>query len=321
MPKNRKYFPHKSVLFITTRTEEGLPLPPNHVVSAILWGILAEARSRYDVRICHLAFMSNHLHLILVVNNPEHVSSFMRYLKSESSHAVNRLLGRRKKTIWSAGYDSPILLTPERVVHYARYIYLNPSRAGLVESIDEYPGVSSWSMFLNKRPVSQHARIPRPLLKPLSSPALSISEQRRLVSGWERLELEKKSFLLEPWAWVECFPGVNIEETRDSIIAGVREAELGYRQERLAVGKRVLGATALRRQSMTKEHVPTQRSRRMVVLCENKKLRKQFLEHFKSLCDLAAAAYKSWKRGDLLVRIPAGMFSPRVPTLVSALQL
>ncbi len=321
MPENRKYFPHKSVLLLGTRTEEGLPLPPAHHINFILKGILAQAQSRYPVKICHALFMANHLHMIAVVDNPEDIPNFMRYLKTESSHAINRLLGRSKKTIWAEGYDSPILATPEKVIHYIKYIYLNPTRANLENSIEEYPGVSTWKMFKDRKHVTYHPRVPRPLLKPLYSATLSISEQKRLVQQWERLELPKSRLEICPWAWAECFDGIDIEATRKRILSEIAEEEAYYLRQRERDKRQVVGATALRRQSMLKEYTPEKRSRRVIVISEDKELRKRVIEHFKALCELAAKAYQSWKRGDLKPKIPPGLFSPRVPCLVSALPI
>ena len=321
MPKLRKYFPHNSVVFITTRVQEGIPLPPSYVINAILWGILSEARSKYQVRICHFAFMGNHLHLLLMVDNPEHVSEFMRYVKAETSHAINRLLGRDKRTIWEEGYDSPLVPTLSKILHHIKYIYVNPSRASLVDSIKEYPGVSSWEMFVRGIRTVKHAKIPRPELRPLYSPALSINEQRAITRHWEDKGFKKSEFTLEPWAWVELFPGVDIEQCRSEILESVFEDEEYYRQKRLRENKRVVGATALRRQSMLKEHTPEKRGRRMVVICEDLDLRKSIVEHFRSLCAVAVAAYSRWKQGDLRPKIPPGMFAPRLPVLASALPI
>lgn len=294
-------------------------MPPSYVINAIIWGILAAARARYRVRICHFVFLANHLHMILVVENPAHVPDFMRYVKSEITHAVNRLLGRHKKTIWEEGYDSPNLRTSAKVIHYIKYIYLNPSRAHLVDSIKEYPGVSSWEMFVNNIHKTQHARIPRPLIEPLYSPALSINEQRLLTSRWENLGLQRDEFILEPWAWVEAFPSIDIEACRSKILRDIEQVEQHYREKRRRKKRGVIGATALRRQSMTKEHTPKARGRRMIVICEDKELRKRFLDHFRALCKIAADAYESWKKGDFTPKIPPGMFAPRVPVLASAL--
>src|SRR5690606_34556989 len=112
MPKNRKYYRHNDCLLVTSRTEEGLPIVPTTVLNLLINGILAKATTMYKIKLCHYLFMANHFHILLVVDNPEHVSSFLRYIKSETAHAINRLLNRRRKTIWLSGSDSPIILTP-----------------------------------------------------------------------------------------------------------------------------------------------------------------------------------------------------------------
>lgn len=318
MPKNRKYFPHGSTLFVTSRTEEGLPMPANHVMNHIIWGVLAEARSKYDVKICHFMFMANHLHMLLVVEDPAHVSEFMKYIKAEIAHSVNRLLGRFKKTIWSEGYDSPVVLTVNRVLHYINYIYLNPVRAGLVETVDEYPGVSSWKMFREGRAKSTHARVPRSRISKLASPALSIAEQKELVNGWRLQKFEAKEFVLEPWAWLECFSGSSRERYEREIVAGIEHGEEVYREQRRKAGKEVVGITTLRRQSLNKEHIPEKRSRRMIVLCEEKQMRLAFIERFRALVFMAREVYKKWCLGELSLKIPPGMLAPRFPLLVSA---
>ena len=183
MPENRKYFAHKQALLVSARTEEGLPLVSSLVLNLIIWGILARARSMYQVRVCHFIFMFNHFHMLLVVDNPEDVSNFVGYVKGEIAHAVNQLLGRRRKTLWAEGYDSPIFLTAADVRRYITYIYANPAKANLVDTIDDYPGVSSWQMFIRDTHLSAHKWIRRPAIKRLQLPALSINEQKRMVEG------------------------------------------------------------------------------------------------------------------------------------------
>jgi REP element-mobilizing transposase RayT len=321
VPRNRKYIPHKSVLFITTRIEEGLPLVPNDLINLCLWGILARARTMYDVQVCHFIFMNNHLHLILVVSNPDHVKNFIGYIKTESSHLVNRLLGRRQRTIWQRGYDSPLLLTPEKVEHYIRYLYLNPARANLEASIALYPGVSSWQMFTNDISKTKHRKIQRSDIKPLQNPALSIKEQQRLTEQYLELDSIQYTFTLEPWAWLSCFPKL-MEDTaqiKARLLSDIRAEERKLEITRLNANRSVIGATALRRQNMLAEYIPTKFSPRTICICDDKEMRKRFLQHFRALCDAAVAVYARWKVGDFSWQLPPGMFAPRVPTLCSAL--
>src|SRR5690606_7274325 len=101
MPENRKYFVNRTAHLITSRTEEGLPLVPSLIMNFIIWCILARARTLYRVRVSHFLFMANHFHMLIVVDDPEHLSPFVGYVKAETAHAINRLLGRRKKTVWA----------------------------------------------------------------------------------------------------------------------------------------------------------------------------------------------------------------------------
>ena len=322
MSKNRKYFPHKSVLFVTTRTEEGLPLVPSHNLNFIINGILAKAGFMYDVKVCHFLFMSNHFHMILVVNNPEHVSEYMKYVKGEIAHAINLLLGRRQKTVWKHGYDSPILLTPEDVLRYINYIYLNPVKAGLVSSIDDYPGVSSWNMFASGKHIRPHKHLRRSSIAKLVSPSLPVNEQKRIVDHYssDKSKGSEQVLAIEPYAWIDSFiEDMDKDEVKDQIVSKVREQEARLRSIRTKDHKLILGSTALRRESMFKHHVPQKHTRRMICICFDKEYRKAFIKRFKYLCDIAKDAYSSWREGDFSIKIPPGLFNPRPPNLVSAL--
>ena len=324
MPKNRKYFPHNSVLFITTRTEIGLPFAPTLVMNFILWGILASAKEKFNIKVCHFVFLSNHLHMLVVVDSPEDVSRFMGYIKTESAHAVNRLLGRAQRTIWQDGYDSPLILTSEDAQRYIRYIYLNPAKANLEECISRYPGVSSWQMFVNGAHSIKCKRLSRRSITRLSNPALSINEQRRLVDKYNKLPGTEHRLSLEPNAWIDCFPelsGVPVEEINSRLISEIKAEQRKLSRLRSLGKKTVIGSTSLRRQSMLREHVPEKRSRRMICICSDIDFRTRFIETFKSLCEKARKVYLSWKRGDFKQKIPPGLFAPRMPTLVSAISV
>ena len=324
MSRNRKYFPNKAVVFCSSRTETGLPFVSSYNMNYILEGILARASELYDVSICHGIFMANHFHMLIVVNNPEDVSAFFGYVKTESSHAVNRLLGRAQRTIWEDGYDSPIVLTADKVEHYIKYIYLNPVSANLVESIKDYPGVSSWEMFSSGSKQKQARRLRRSSIEALDSPALSINEQKRLVAHYNTLPGTTHTLTLEPNAWMDCFDelvGVDRDTLNNRLMEEIAAEEDRLKKRRAKENKSVVGATRLRRESMSKEYEPTKRSLRMICLSTCKEIRKAFVEAYRLLSQQAQEVYLSWKRGDLTDRIPPGMFAPRVPSLCSALRI
>ena len=324
MPENRKYFPHGAVVFIPTRVKEGLPLTPTHFHNLIILGILAKASQLYKVRLCHFVFMGNHLHLILVVESGADVSAFMGYLKGEISHSINRMLGRRQKTIWQDGYDSPLLFTTADVMRYIKYIYLNPTRSYLTSCIDEYPGVNSWNMLTSEVYEQQYKRFARTDMFRLHSPALSINEQRRMAAKLQQLEREANILQLEPYLCFEKvadYDGRSHAELRTAILAEVAAATAELQELHKKENKSYIGATALRRQSMLKEHVPDKFGKRMVCICSDIAFRKQFLCHYRELVKEARATYHAWKRGELNPRIPPGMFAPAMPCLASALDI
>jgi REP element-mobilizing transposase RayT len=323
MPENRKYFPHNAVLLVTSRTQEGLPMVPTLIMNFIIWGILARARSMYRVKICHFIFLANHFHMILVVDDPKHISDFVGYVKAEIAHAINKLLGRRKKTIWDNGYDSPLILTFEDVLKYIRYIYLNPSRANLVESIKDFPGVSSWNMFVNDTLTSKHKRQKRDYIKKLYSSALSINEQKNHTKTLQSSKSPEYEFVLEPFAWLSCFKLKNqdTEKIKQELISDILSEESRLKKIRKEQGKVVIGATTLKRQSMLKEHLPEKHSNRMICLCSDKELRISFIGTYKELCYRAKLIFQKWKKGEISLKIPPGLFAPQVPPLASAISI
>lgn len=310
----RKYFPHNSIIFCSSRVEEGLPLVCAHNMNFIINGILAKATSIYEVELCHYIFMGNHFHMILRVINPEHIQAFFRYIKTEIAHAINRLLGRRKKTVWTDRYDSPIILDSDKLKEMLIYLYLNPADANLVESIEEYPGVSSWKMFKYKIRYEKHKKVPRNRIKKLQNASLTVSEQKDLVEIYKShgKEYELK---IEP---LKCFDilGLEVRDFHEILVKQIHEEELKLKKARKF---EVLGITRLRRQSMLKEHIPKKYSPKMICLSTDKELRKTLIGHFKYLCYLASKVYNQWKIGELSYKIPSGLYPPRMPSLSSAL--
>jgi REP element-mobilizing transposase RayT len=78
-----KYHPHGSVLFVTFSIEQGLLLLCNPLCEAMLKSCFARAQYKYPVRVSGFLVEASHVHFVLVVTNPDDVSSFIRYFKTE----------------------------------------------------------------------------------------------------------------------------------------------------------------------------------------------------------------------------------------------
>jgi hypothetical protein len=254
--------------------------------------------------------MGNHLHIGLIVSNPELIPLFMKYIKCESAGAINRLLGRSAKNIWEEGYDSPVILDAQKCMEKIAYIYLNPAEANLVDSIDHYPGFSSWRAFTQNETKKSCPWIRRKRISILPYRKPSSLEQAKLKDSL--LESSKVSlpFTVEPNAWMGCFKelqGRDPEEINREILSLIRSGEAKLRSERT---KPVMGEKKLISEVINKPYLPRTRGQRSWCLGSDITVRREFINWLKGLFAKGRAVYESWKQGDYLASYPPGLFPP-----------
>ena len=119
---------------VTTRTQEGLPFVCTRFMNAIVNGIIARAYTLFPVTVCAAKLMGNHLHMLTVPTDPELLVRFVNHVKTELAHAVNHLLGHRRRTVWCEGFGAQPILTRSSAIEKFIYLYTNPQQAGLVEA-------------------------------------------------------------------------------------------------------------------------------------------------------------------------------------------
>ena len=252
--------------------------------------------------------MSNHLHMLIRINDPEDTPKFVAYVKRETAHAINRLLNRKRHTVWCEGYDDPKILTAQDVIRYIVYIYLNPVAARLVASIKDYPGVSSWEMYTKSCVACSYKWIRRSSIIPLTSNEMSYAEQRKYINALIDNSNTEHSFTLEPNAWMESFSetcNADSKVVNTEILAEIRAQEKLLLQRGPVVGVEVLTA-----EPINKKHIPKKHGLRMLCLCSNKALRIAFITWFKILQKEARQVYLAWKLGDFTAKLPPGFFAP-----------
>lgn len=81
--------------------------------------------------------MPDHLHWLIAVSETD-LSEVMRVFKGTSSHAIKNFLNW-KGALWQRGFHDHAIRHDEDLRKIAQYIVANPLRAGLVESIADYP--------------------------------------------------------------------------------------------------------------------------------------------------------------------------------------
>ncbi len=280
------------------------------VMRFILLGILAAAQSKYPVKICHFVVMGNHVHLLLVVDNPQNVADFVGYFKRESSHAINNLLGRDKHTVWAKGYDSPPILDAAKAFETIAYIYTNPARANLVESIQDYPNLSSWEAFRFGGCEATYKRIPREAIPKLVRNKITIRDENILIHNLLLEASEEYSLIIEPDAWMHCFPETCVADPllmTNNLIQQVQRLESALSATR---NGKVLGPETLLSQGFNKPYNPEKHSPRMMCLSTHRLLRVQFIDWFKELVINARKLRQSLTAIEWLKRLPPGFFLP-----------
>ena len=82
---------------MTFSVEEGLLFLSNPLCMSIIQSCLVAAYLLYPVRISHITVEATHIHMVITVLDPDHVNAFIRHFKTESAHAINTILGRKKE--------------------------------------------------------------------------------------------------------------------------------------------------------------------------------------------------------------------------------
>jgi hypothetical protein len=143
MSRRLRFIPdHGALVEVTSRVlHSRFLLPPGPVLNPILLGALARAQTLYPVRICAFVFLSNHLHLVLEVDDAQVLARFMSHFTSKIAREVGRLTGWREK-VFGRRYQAILISSePEAQVARLRYVLSHGCKEGLVERPGDWPGV------------------------------------------------------------------------------------------------------------------------------------------------------------------------------------
>jgi len=229
MPKTRRYLPSGQVYEACIRVKEGLPFATLGLISTILEGSMARAQRDSKITICHFVWMANHLHILFIVHDAWQCSAFFCELQKKITDAMKKLLNLEHLLLWESRPSIARILDIDTAKQRIAYFYCNPAKANLVDSIDHYPGLSSWRAF-NSAPPELTAKDSKevPWYRSRHLPVLhsrSISE-RRDKQHLEDLRKKKHrlhSLAIYPNAWMRVFDVSETEEVK-AINAGIMES-------------------------------------------------------------------------------------------------
>ena len=331
MPRRRKFIRSKRPYEIILRAIEGLPFPAIATINLIIQSALARTqRDGGKLTLCHYLWMGNHVHMIVVALDAQECFNFYQELQKKITDALKRLLGVHRLHIWEGDPIVAEILDVDAVINTIAYIYANPAKANLVDSVHEYPGLSSLSAFkkcLNSgiQSVSWGA-IPWIRLPSINkAPARSLSDRQDQFLVDKLLAKAKESHPLEifPNAWMDTFgieDQVEVQEINERILALIEDLEQEAREKRINEGKRLIGKERLKRQPILMPHIPKKRERRIFVISTIKELRIAYIEMYNAVCDQCAECLRAWRYGIPMPMWPPGTYMPSFGVVASALE-
>jgi hypothetical protein len=246
----------------------------------------------------------------------------MEYQKKVTD-TVRKLTKRKSLQLWEKRPSVCFLAELEDAIGRLVYLFLNPVKAGLVASIDDYPGLSTWQAFKTCE-ASVDAEVALPAHWTPVSVLEVLPDGNRLTPANDRamakrLRETKKTIeydlIVKPLAWLKTY-GITkpeqVEAVRQRIIQEVYAREAQLKKERMEAGRPILGAERLKQQPYLKSHTPKKKERRIFVICGNDVLRPQIIASHKEISARHRKCYELLKRG-LPHEWPPGTFIPWVP--------
>ena len=122
---------------LTTVTAERRPFFADLYVARDVVSSLRAHDARGDTRTFAFVIMPDHVHWLVQLAGNTSLTAIMKRFKGATAHHVNSLLGR-SGAVWQPSFHDHAVRDDECLASAARYVIMNPVRAGLVEHIGDY---------------------------------------------------------------------------------------------------------------------------------------------------------------------------------------
>lgn len=273
-----------------------------------------------------MVWMANHPHLLVRAFDAKAFKNFYMELQKKLTEYIKRLTGSKHLLLWEGRAQVSKVEDVEKAIQRIAYFYQNPSRANLVNSIEEYPLLNTWEIFnecacdLTAQVTTKVPWIRLPTVKRLRSRRVTEPEDRQLA---ERLTQQAKfqhELTIMPNDWMRAFgitQGAEVARINEQIRKETAAGEAQSAAERLKRSSGVVGAKRLRQQEILKSHIPAKKSRINFILASTKELRIAYIKKVREIFSECTRLYRLACRGEL-VSWPAGVFPPAIVPLANA---
>ena len=302
--------PNTGVVHVTNRVIEGLPFVSREFMEYVLLSVMARAQEKYPVQLCAFVWMGNHYHII-IAGTLNLVSPFMNYVNGEVAKYIKRFCPEKYQSrVWEPGsYNEERLATAEDVIKKMVYIYSNPSNAGLVNSIEDYTGFSSWNMFKADSYVLEGTWT-RPKYAKRVPRYMTARQDRDMLLHLKRHAECSHQLRIMPYVWKNYFTETKNRSTEELFEEITSRLQLKEHETAAGRGYKCLGATKLKRACIWRKFAPVKRGRTPFLSCHDNELRKELIASYREFCRQCREAWNAWKHGYLDVPFPRGAFRP-----------
>jgi REP element-mobilizing transposase RayT len=301
-----RYVPQsRTLVSITNRTIQGrYLLSPGPSFDDLFLGILGRTQRVHKMEIAATTVLSNHFHLLLIVDDAKEVSDFMRDLQSKAAREVNRLTGW-KGPVFERRYEMTVVTNEEASqVERLKYVLANGVKENLVERVCEWPGIHSAEALMHGTPLQGHW----------------FDRTRQYAARNQREELRRDQYVfaesvaLSP---IPCWAHLPDDRYREQVKILVEDAEAEAARARRPSGARVLGVKAITAQSPLTRPDSVARSPAPLVHAATKAARKMFYAIYAEFVSAFRAAAEALRHSRQDVSFPAGSFPPARPFVPS----
>jgi hypothetical protein len=327
--KTRRWFHSNKLYEACIRVRSGIPFPALLLIKVVLEGIIARVQRDSKITLCHLIWLGNHAHIIFVLHDGEQCSKFFSEVQKQITEAIKKLTDVSHLRLWEGEPSIAIILDHAKAMERIRYLYCNPARANLIDSIENYPGMSTWEAFKSAgADVGATVKRTVPWIRRKHLPVLGCAKGVSRVRDRQLTELllgkrhPRYELVVKPNAWLAVF-GItdpqDVAHIRTQIRVDIEDHEQQYREERRKTHTPVAGPELLASTPILKSHTPTERSRRIFVLSSISALRVGFIAALQNVVATCRELYERLRLGEA-VSWPLGVFAPRPPNRANLLE-
>jgi REP element-mobilizing transposase RayT len=302
MARPLRFLPPGSMVEVTVRTVHGrLLLRPGPRLNELVTGVVGRAQRKHGMKIHALAVLSNHAHALLSPDSPQQLAAFMDYLAGNLAREIGKLHDWREK-FWARRYRSIVVSHEEEAqVGRLKYALGNGVKEGLVARPQDWPGV----------------HCARALLEGKALEGIWIdrtAHYQALRRGENKTEADFAETECVVFTPLPCWSTLEPAVYRQRVAALVHAIVEDGRDER--GGRPVFGKKAILGQHPHERPLHCDRSPAPAVHAATRAIRLMLrIAYWQFVAAFREAAYRL-RRGDRLVRFPAGAFPPPLPCFV-----